>query len=1124
MYRTDDQVRGEVVAVKVPLRPESRRQAREVLLELRAAAALRHEGFVQVLDADLDPTGVPYLVMEFADKGALADEARGRSLPWATVAPWVRQLFEALAYAHARGLVHRDVKLENVLLKTTDGTAQAKLADYGLTKVASDRGYTPTRLLAGTLLYMAPETFEEDAGLIHAGVDLYAMGVLMYMLLAGAPPWSVGDIALVAAKIEGAPPTLAPSDVIPPHVAGVVNRLLTADPQDRYELAADCLRALFEPDAVPPSPPSLHLTFASTVHPARRSLRAPPEPSPSRGAPPALAIVREPVLVGRSAERTRLWDLAELAGAGPVGAVLWGPPGSGRSRLCRWLTAGLEQVGAARTLHVRLDPTTAPSDALAEALRRFLVVGRADGDELEGRLRRWFRARGHERVEEPARLARWLDPTTNVSVSALDAREAAAQRIALVELVLRLSAQRGLVCAWVEERGATTGATQLAADLLRSAEAEPYPLLLLYDRADEGAPERLAQWASLSLGRLGDQDVRALLADLAVPVDQVDEVARRVGGNPARAVESARVLCSRLGALAGISLLDETEADVPAPLMHGVDDLGETLDVAPGKVALLRLRPFCEDDSGDFATEAPARQHLVKLLALLPSPAALPHLRALWPWASESALDLELALQDAAVEGLVTRDPDAVALKGTPMTEAAHEYTAEAGDARQLGVQVANHLVADPHHPPGLAWHAATLLEKAGQPARAVELLIGAAERVAHTDPEWALGAWEEAAAVLDAALPDAHETYARVWLGTAQAARALGQLDLAEEHLEDLDEAALSLGQSATVRELWASILALRAKLAESQAEAQVAIARYEAAGDGVGVARTRLLMGDVLARGGDREGAIEVFDRVAEEAAAVDADGIALWARWWRARCLRALGRVDAARELRATLERAAELGVPVIAGAALRELGNLALRAGRGEEAEALLRRSVETLDGAGHKGEAAATRISLGELARARGALGEARASYSAAFAVARAYGLTGDMLVSLLNLGIVELEMGRGRRAARRLQEIDKLLPPGTAHGLRLYVEALRVACLADGGAWDDAEDALEPLAERERLPPDPDLAWLLEHAGNTAREAGEAVLATEAWTLALGIAEALGGDVEARIRAAMARL
>ncbi|MCO4771801.1 MAG: protein kinase [Deltaproteobacteria bacterium] len=1144
VYLIEDHELGLRVAVKVPTGTESRRQARAVLLELRAAAALRHRGFVQVLDADLDEAGVPYLVMEFADGGGLQDQATAGPLSWEVAAPWIRELFEGLAYAHARGLVHRDVKLDNVLLKKDDeGVLHAKLADFGLTKVETGGDYASTRLLAGTLLYMAPEAFEEDATLIHPGVDLYAMGVLMYLLLGGRSPWSAKDLALISAKLDGRHRPLEPGPTLPSHVCEVVNRLLDPDARSRYQLAADVIADLFDPSgarapsALSQTIPGLDEDSAMSRPPSLltqlpRDADAVTQVLPTvRTAPPALAIVREPFFLGRAEERAKLWNLARLAGSGPVGVTLLGASGSGRSRLARWLASALEEGGFARTLHVRLDATTAPSDSLAASLRRFLLIGHASGGELRSRVAAWFRAHGHDRAEDVETLVSWLDPASStLNASVLDAREAASLRRALLEKVLRLESRRGLVCVWWEETAASTTATQAAAELLRSAGTDPYPVLMVYERESEDAlPEALAEWTPLVVGPLPEPFVRELLLDLGVFDEQADAVARRAKGNPARAVEAARLLCSGRGALAGLSVTEdrvELPGGTSSSILPVIDDpFGDTADVPPEQLALVRLDAFCSGDATGDAVAQAARARLVKLLALLPRPCGVPRLRRLWPTEAGRPEALDNALEDAAVAGIVRSDQDGyLEFTGAPLAAAAMELVERSPDAAVLRRACAAELSMGVAAPPGLLWAAAALLRDAGDLLGAIDRLVAAARLFAQKDFDSAQSVWDEAQAAVDqAGLADDAPQRVQVLLGAAQTARKLGNVDRVEELLSKLEPTALEASEAGSWYESHAGMHALRTDLPRSREEAEKAIAAYQEAGEGPGLARARLSVGDVMARAGMYGEAVAVFEQARADAEAASEVRTALWARWLRARCLRGLGRNEEAQvALEEVCERAASLGVEVVVGGAERELGNLALRGGRAEEADGLLRRSAERLERVGRKVEAAVTRISLGELARARGALSEARAEYSTAFAVARAYGLTSEVVVTLINLGIVELAMGRARRAGRRLNEIDKLLPRDQAHGLRRYIEALRVACLAEKGSWEDAEETVDALTDGGALPPDPDLLWLLEHAGTKAIEAGEPALGADALDLALGIAEAMKDSVAAeRLRAAM---
>ncbi len=1136
VYRTTDSVLGQQVAVKVPFQRGSGPGAREVLVELRAAASLRHPSFVQVLDAGLDPAGTPYLVMDYANLGSLSRPLERGGLTWEQVAPWLEDLVDGLAYAHARGLVHRDVKPENILFKSDEaGRVRALLADFGLAKVLQGRrDYRSTRLMAGTLLYMPPESFEDDPTLIHPGVDLYALGVILHQLVSGRSPWAVGGAALLLAKAEGRHRRLElPEEgAWPASLPDVVARLIAPDRADRFELASDLRVALFgEPELPPlPLPTAGHDTLDSSraLAPATRLPRSPPAARHPRPFPPtaALAVVREPLLVGREAERARLWTAAQRACLEPQALVLTGEAGQGRSRLTAWLCGLLHQHGAARTLRVRPDRTTSPTEAVAAALRTFLVLGRTSGAELNERLGRWLASRGHPDPAARDALAGWLDPDAQEDRPAADAREALAQRVAWTELVLRLEARRGLVCCSWEERPRGKAGAAFVALLALSARARPYPLLLLYE-PQEGPLEALPEehWPRLHVGPLTAAHLGEILADLAVVTPRIPAVALRARGNAARAVEAARLLCSGDFPMGGLAPDDTEELDL-ADLSALADETLGTVQLDAPQVGLIRLEGFCRGSGTVDGAEETRREVVLAALALLPRPCPPSRLLASWKgldrWSED---ELDAVVQALLLAGLVTRDGQGgLDFAGGELAHAADALLAGLPGLPTLRRACAAALVAEEHHGPGRLRAAAALLLDAGDAAEALELLESAATSLARVDSDAAQQAWDEALAAADAAgVGEADPSRVRVVVGAARSARESGDIDRAEAGLATLDPALLRAEDAAAWREAQAAVLLLRLSLVEARAAAQRSVEGFAAVGDAVGVARARLLAADALTRQGLREQALPELERALREAEAAGAQRETMWARWLLARCLRASGLRDrAAQELEATLALARELGVAAVEGAALRELGNVALLRGEQEEAAGWLRQSATRLEEVGLRGEAAVTRISLGELARARGDLRQARREYSTAFAVTHAYGLTSETLVTLVNLALTELALERTKGARRRLTELDRLLPPGTAHGLRLYIEALRLVFQAQDEAWEAAEDTLETLAAHPALPPDPDLLWLLERAATTARDAGESPLAVDVGHLALGLAERLG-DAEAqdRLRRAM---
>lgn len=227
------------------------------LREARTAAALSHPHIVPVHRAD-DIAGVVFFVMGYVDGESLAHRIQGKKqLACSELLPILHDVLDALGYAHARGVIHRDVKAENILLDRA--TQRAMVTDFGIARVAATAPMTATGTVLGTVSYMSPEQVTGDH--VDGRSDLYALGVLAFYALAGRFPFeNQTPSAVLVAHVTTPPPSLRD---VAPHVPGpiadIVDRLLRKDPAARYADAEEALEALVlaERDVVATSGPEV---------------------------------------------------------------------------------------------------------------------------------------------------------------------------------------------------------------------------------------------------------------------------------------------------------------------------------------------------------------------------------------------------------------------------------------------------------------------------------------------------------------------------------------------------------------------------------------------------------------------------------------------------------------------------------------------------------------------------------------------------------------------------------------------------------------------------------------------------------------------------------------------------
>lgn len=227
-------------------------------LEARSVARLKDPGLVAVYDQGLDARH-PFLVMELVEGGTLRELLAERGpMPPHAVAAVLRPVLSGLAAAHRAGLVHRDVKPENILISDE---GEVKIVDFGLVRAVAEAGITSTSVILGTAAYLSPEQVKDGNAGPHS--DVYAAGIVAYELLTGQTPFS-GDTALSVAyqRLDtDVPPPSSVINGVPSQFDAFVQHATARDPADRYAdahdmgVALDAITdALHLPDFRVPSP------------------------------------------------------------------------------------------------------------------------------------------------------------------------------------------------------------------------------------------------------------------------------------------------------------------------------------------------------------------------------------------------------------------------------------------------------------------------------------------------------------------------------------------------------------------------------------------------------------------------------------------------------------------------------------------------------------------------------------------------------------------------------------------------------------------------------------------------------------------------------------------------------
>ena len=249
VYEASHQRLQQRVAIKL-LTPEFARDPELVVRferEARAVARLRTKHVARVMDVDTTPEGVPYIVMEFLDGRDLDAELQARTrLPLAEAVDYILQACGGMLEAHGIGIVHRDLKPANLFLASErEGNDRVvKVLDFGISKfVGEATRLTGMGAVMGTVLYMSPEQVRAQPE-VDTRADIWALGVILYELLAGRAPWEGHSHQIAAAIVSKDPPDLRSLTQVPDAVVTAVQTMMQRDPARRFSNVREVLAAL----------------------------------------------------------------------------------------------------------------------------------------------------------------------------------------------------------------------------------------------------------------------------------------------------------------------------------------------------------------------------------------------------------------------------------------------------------------------------------------------------------------------------------------------------------------------------------------------------------------------------------------------------------------------------------------------------------------------------------------------------------------------------------------------------------------------------------------------------------------------------------------------------------------
>ncbi len=1062
--------------------------------EVRAVAPLEHPHIAMVLDYGSVPeqaakaskgrlvAGTPFLSMELLEGTTLADHMG--TLEWPEIERLLLCLLDALAHAHARSVIHRDLKLSNVLYDADSG--RVKLTDFG---IAHAMAATDDPFRWGTPAYMPPEQLLGRWWDYGPWTDLYSLGCCAYTLVTGHrafPDEIKGNL-----KDRILPP-VRPRMAVPRGIESWLETLTAPRPEARFQLAADAAYALVRLREADRAANRLNVVSKKPVKPRTETTialalsqlegtdlaedtlisylpsdtRVPPMPSrwrPPRdaerstmllGAGLGLYGLRRIPMVGRQEERTQLWrELSAVRASGKARLVLLhGPAGSGKTRLGEWLCERANEVGAALVMRATHGPDSATS-GLVDMVGRYLRTGGLSEKQILDRVQSaWAGGRPAPEPTDVEQMAALLAGTGDAEATAL------ADPSSLVRRFVRNQARHRPLLVFLDDVQWGADALHVAHQLLSAQAVEPAPVLVVMCAREEALPDQPTERALID--ELVDEYGTRIRVDRLSPSEHHDLIQELIGleGALARRVEE-RTAGNPLFAVQLIG--DWVERGILRPGRRGFQ-LRDTAEV----VVPDDLYAVWRERIDDLLSMRPDSDRLALEIAALLGQVVLPQewlgacrARGLTP--SHGLLDTLLGRRLASAE-----EGGAWSFAHSMLRESLDRSAVEAG--RAAG-----------HHRA-----CATMLQATGQAVgdRLARHLVRA-------------GAYE---AALE---PTVRAIQAACRAGDFNRADALRALW--EEAMEGLE---LHEGDPRWVAGLVASADVHRFK--DRPKQVRHICHRLEHGAERHGWPRSlrslvRLHQGRIARLNGNFQEAATLFHdgiRLLAEASMASSLHVALGG------ALVQLGAFEGAEaEFRKAQRHAERLRNRIDSGDAWLGLAEIAVARGELDQARATTARARDAFRQAGHRWGLAEATERFGDIARYRRSWDEALHHYRAAAGVWHNLGTESAALTSDVRVALVEVERGN---AASVASSLDQLSARARGFGNRAVWATIRLAQAAADASVGRSKEWDQHLAEatkaiNETAYVSPDVAAMAELAGREAMARGWTERATVALELSI---------------------